>query len=147
MKRSNSGARRLAGLGFTLIELLLVLVILSVLAAIIGPRYAGRTTQARIAATKADIAVIDGAMEQFEIDNGRYPRNDEGVAALVVTPLDAENWHGPYLNRPGVPRDAWKNPYVYEQPGQYNVSRFDLHSLGPDGREGNDDIGNWGEGG
>jgi general secretion pathway protein G len=63
---------------------------------------------------------------------------------LVTAPSGLQSWRGPYLQR-GVPKDPWGNPYEYRQPGQHNPSGFDLFSLGPDGREGNDDIGNWNE--
>src|SRR5207237_1033135 len=96
---------------FTLIELLLVMVILSVLAAIIVPTYTGRTEKARIEATHQDISVMTTALATFEIDNGRYPSNDEGLAALTNPPASlASTWHGPYVEKPIV-KDPWGNPY------------------------------------
>ena len=74
-------------------------------------------------------------------DVGRYPSNDEGLAALTAAPQGMEGWRGPYLNR--VPNDAWGHPFVYKFPGERNPSGFDIYSFGPDGREGNDDITNW----
>jgi len=65
--------------GFTLIELLLVLVILAVLAAVVVPKFTGRTEQARVAAAKADIAGMDLQLDAFEVDAGRYPTTEEGV--------------------------------------------------------------------
>ena len=128
--------------GFTLIELLLVLVILAVLAAIVVPKFTGRSEQARIAAAKTDVSNIETALNAFEVDSGRYPSNDEGINALVVKPGNVTTWHGPYL--PRIPVDPWKNPYVYRFPGSNNVSGFDLFSMGPDGHEGGgDDIDNW----
>ena len=56
--------------------------------------------------------------------------------------MQAEAWKGPYIKR-GVPNDPWGNPYVYRFPGQHNVNSYDLHSFGPDGHEGGDDIDNW----
>jgi general secretion pathway protein G len=128
--------------GFTLIELLAVLVILAVLAALVVPRFTGRTQQARETAATTDISRISTAITAFEIDTGRFPTTQEGLAALIEPPPGAQNWRGPYLER-GVPADPWGNPYVYRNPGQHNPRGFDLYSLGPDGREGNDDIGNW----
>ena len=127
---------------FTLIELLLVLVILAVLAAIVVPKFTSRSEQARNTSAKTSISLIDGAFDQFEVDNGRYPSTDEGLGALINNPGNMENWHGPYL-KGGVPKDPWNNEFVYRFPGQKNGAGFDLYSLGPDGREGNDDIGNW----
>ena len=127
---------------FTLIELLLVLVILAVLAAVVVPKFTHRSEEAKIAASKADIATLDGALELFEQDTGRYPTSEEGLAVLVNEPASTQNWHGPYVKR-GIPSDPWGTPYVYVQPGQHNPKGFDLYSLGPDKREGNDDIDNW----
>lgn len=128
--------------GFTLIELLLVVVILGVLAALVLPRFMGRTQQARETAARADVSNISTALNAFEIDTGRYPTTEEGLAALIDPPANVQNWRGPYLQR-GLPRDPWGNPYQYRYPGQRNPRGFDLFSTGPDGREGNDDIGNW----
>ena len=60
----------------------------------------------------------------------------------MTAPADAPNWKGPYIKR-GVPNDPWGKPYVYRYPGTNNTNGYDLYSLGPDGREGNDDIDNW----
>ena len=75
-KRNNSA--------FTLIELLLVMVILVVLASIVVPKFTGRSEQARLTAAKTDISAIDGALDAFEVDNGRYPSNEEGLGALII---------------------------------------------------------------
>ena len=129
--------------GFTLIELLLVLVILGVLAAIVVPKFTGRSEQARIAAARTDIANLAKMFALFEQDTGRYPSSDEGFAALLVAPSSVTNWQGPYIKRNAVPVDPWGRNYVYRFPGQQNVNGYDIFSLGPDGREGNDDIDNW----
>jgi general secretion pathway protein G len=129
---------------FSLMELLLVLVILGVLAALVVPKFANRSQQARETAAKADVSSIETAIGAFEIDNGRYPSTEEGLEALISSPSGLDAWRGPYLSR-GLPKDPWGNEYVYRYPGQENPDGFDLYSLGPDGREGNDDIGNWSE--
>jgi general secretion pathway protein G len=129
--------------GFTLVELLLVLVILGVLAAVVIPKFTGRTEQAQIAAARTDIATLETALDVFEVDCGRYPTTEEGLAALITPPMGLQNqWRGPYIKR-GVPNDPWGNPYIYRAPGMHNTSGYDLYSMGPDGREGNDDITNW----
>jgi general secretion pathway protein G len=133
---------RQARKAFTLIELLLVMVILVVLAAVVVPKFAGRSEQARIAAATTDVSAIDQAMEIFEQDAGRYPSNEEGLSSLVQQPGNVRAWHGPYIKK-GIPIDPWGNAYVYRYPGTQNQGGFDLYSMGPDGREGNDDITNW----
>ena len=128
---------------FTLIELLLVLVILATLAAIVVPKFTKRSEQARITAARTEISYIEGQLDAFEIDTGRYPTTDEGLSALVEEPNDVTNWHGPYIKR-GVPSDPWGNAYIYKQPGDHNTSDYDLYSYGPNGQEGgDDDIDNW----
>lgn len=128
--------------GFSLLELLLVLVILGVLAALIVPKFAGRSQQARETAASSDLKTLGLALDSFEIDNGRYPTSDEGLEALIAQPGSAEGWTGPYI-RGDLPKDPWGNEYVYRYPGQQNPNGYDIYSFGPDGREGNDDIGNW----
>lgn len=129
--------------GFTLIELLLVLVILGILAAIVVPKFSGRTEQARETAARSQISTFGTALDAFEVDVGKYPSGKNGLQELVEAPREAQNWRGPYL-KSDVPNDPWGNPYVYECPGRHNQSSYDLMSLGPDGREGgDDDITNW----
>ena len=129
--------------GFSLIELLLVLVILAILAAVVVPKFTGRSEQAREAAAKTDIAQMETALDAFEVDAGRYPDSTEGLGALITPPQNVKAWKGPYLKR-DVAKDPWGQPYVYRFPGQNNVTGYDLFSTGKDQREGgNDDITNW----
>ena len=129
--------RRVRG-GFTLIELLLVLVILAVLAAVVVPKFTGRSEQARVAAAKTDIAAIELQLDAFEIDAGRYPTTEEGLAALINPPQSVRAWNGPYLKK-GMPSDPWGNPYVYRFPGQFSTGSPDVYSYGPDGNDGGGD--------
>jgi general secretion pathway protein G len=134
------GRRRQAA--FSLIELLLVLVILAVLAAVIVPKFTNRSEQARLTAAKTDISMLETALDSFEIDNGRFPTTEEGLDALVRAPSSLPDWKGPYIKR-GSPLDPWGQAYVYRYPGTNNENGYDLSSLGPDKREGNDDPNNW----
>jgi general secretion pathway protein G len=127
--------------GFTLVELLLVLVILGILAAIVLPKFGGRTKQAQIAATQTQIAAFKTALDHFEVDNGYYPKGKNGLLDLIQQPRDAQSWHGPYLSSDIVPKDPWGNDYIYDCPGRHNPSSFDLSSQGPPGD--NTPICNW----
>jgi len=130
--------------GFTMVELLLVLVILAVLAAIVVPKFTGRSEQARVTAAQTQISSFETSLDAFEVDNGYYPQGDEALQDLVEEPKDARSWHGPYLKE--IPLDPWGNAYVYEYPGRQNEKGYDLMSMGPDGRAGgDDDITNWKE--
>jgi general secretion pathway protein G len=144
-RRARPVRRCAARAGFTLIELLLVLVILSVLAAVVVPKFTKRSEQARITAARTDIANLEVALDAFEIDTGRFPGTRQGLGALVEEPAGVEDWRGPYIKR-GVPSDPWGNPYVYKYPGDHNEEGYDLYSFGPDGQSGGgDDIVNWAE--
>lgn len=124
--------------GFTLIELLLVLVILGILAAIVVPKFSGRTEQARETAARTQIATFGTALDSFEVDVGYYPKGRNGLNDLFTQPRDAQNWRGPYIKNE-IPKDPWQNDYVYECPGKNNPSSYDLLSMGPDARAGTED--------
>ncbi|MES2570242.1 MAG: type II secretion system major pseudopilin GspG [Verrucomicrobiota bacterium] len=126
--------------GFTLVEMLLVLVILAVLAAIVIPKFSGRSQQAKTTAAQSQISSIELALDSYEVDTGSYP---QGLGALTDEPSGTQNWKGPYLKK-GVPADPWGNAYVYSYPGKSNAKSYDISSMGPDGRSGgDDDITNW----
>jgi general secretion pathway protein G len=133
--------------GFTLIELMLVVIIIGALAAMVLPRLAGRSEQARIAVARTDInANIAVALDLYELDNGRYPTSEQGLNALRVKPSgfpEATNWNGPYLKK--KPQDPWGKLYQYKYPATHEGCDYDLYSLGSDGLESDDDIGNWQE--
>jgi general secretion pathway protein G len=123
--------------GFTLIELLLVMVILAILAAVVVPKFTGRTEQARQTRAISDIATIKGALSQFEIDNGHFPSDSEGgLRALVEKPGDLATWKHSYIDK--LPQDPWLHDYIYRQPGNGGKD-YDLLSGGPDGHEGGGD--------
>ncbi len=128
--------------GFTLVEMLLVLVILATLAAIVIPKFAGRSQQAKVTAAQSQLTSLEMALDAFEVDNGYYPKSG-ALNELIDQPANAANWKGPYLKK-GIPLDPWGNAYTYEYPGKHSPNGYDLLSPGPDGRPGtDDDINNW----
>lgn len=143
MIRRYTKKRTTRGSGFTLVELLLVLVILATLAAIVVPKFSGRTEQAKITSAQTQISFFETALDNFEVDNGYYPQGDDGLQQLIEQSKDAKNWRGPYLKQ-AIPLDPWENSYIYECPGKNNEASYDIMSMGPDGRKGtDDDIVNW----
>lgn len=135
---------------FTLVELMLVVIIIGILMAMVVPRLAGRSEQARAAAARADIdANLAIALDLYELDNGNYPTTEQSLNALVTAPTSAPvpaNWNGPYLKKKKIPIDPWGRPYKYVCPGVHNTEDYDLFSFGRDGVEGGtDDINNWEE--
>ena len=129
--------------GFTLIELIVVMVILALLAALVGPRIFGRVEQAKYSAAKTEIEMLGQGLDLFRLDVGRNPSTEEGLQSLRENP-GIDHWDGPYLKKP-VPADPWKRPFHYESPGQHGD--YDLFSYGADGSPGgegeNKDITSW----
>ncbi len=119
--------------GFTLIELLIVMVILGLLAALVGPRMFGKVGSSKTKAAKAQISLLETALDTYRLDVGKYPTTDQGLEVLRTKPSDVEKWDGPYLPK-DVPMDPWGKPYVYRAPGEHGD--FDIISYGSDGRQG-----------
>jgi general secretion pathway protein G len=130
--------------GFTLLELLVVMVIIGLLAAYVGPKYFSQIGKSEIKTTRAQLVGLEKALQQYRLDVGRFPSTEQGLQALVVKPASVGKWDGPYLEK-AVPPDPWGNPYLYASPGEHGD--FDLSSTGRDGRPGGDgldaDVTNW----
>ena len=130
--------------GLTLIEILVVVVILAILAALVGPRLFGKVAGAKQKAAAVQIELFRSALDTFRLDVGRYPTTEESLKALTSRPPGLDSWAGPYLTKQ-VPKDPWGNDYVYRSPGEHG--EFDILSYGADGQPGgvkyNADIINW----
>ncbi len=135
MGTGKTSRERRAGrdMGFTLIELLIVMVIIGLLAALVGPKFFGQEKKAKQRAAKGQIALFETALDTFRLDVGRYPTTEEGLQALRVNPGTSEKWDGPYLAK-AVPADPWGNPFVYESPSDYG--EYAIRCLGADGEFG-----------
>ena len=125
--------------GFTLIEIMVVVVIIGLLSALVGPRLIGQSEEAKVKTTRTQISQLEQVLGLFHLDNGFYPTTEQGLAALVTrptTPPEPPNYKkNGYMKK--VPKDSWSREFVYECPGRHGD--FDLLSYGADGQEGGED--------
>lgn len=130
--------------GFTLLELLVVMVIIGLLAAYVGPKYFSQVGRSEVRMAQTQIDALEKSLHQYRLDVGNYPSTEQGLTALVTAPNNEPRWQGPYLSKTAPP-DPWGKPYVYKYPGEW--SEFDLFSFGKDGQPGGEDeaadITNW----
>ncbi|MDD3695657.1 MAG: type II secretion system major pseudopilin GspG [Lentisphaeria bacterium] len=126
---------------FTLIEIMIVVVIIGMLAALVGPNIIGNLDKAKVKNTKAQLVNLKSAVQQFYFDMSAYPNRLED---LITNPGD-DKWDGPYIESKTVPKDNWDNEFQYNCPG--DGQPFDIISLGADkaggGTGNNADISCW----
>lgn len=131
--------------GFTLLELLVVLAILGLLAAIVGPQVIKYLGSSKTQTASVQAKNIAASLELFRLDAGRYPTAAEGLAGLVKAPPSVQIWNGPYLPQESALIDPWGNPYKFKVPGDHG--EIDIFSLGSDNAPGGSgeakDVGNW----
>lgn len=140
--------RRRSG-GFTLIEILVVIAVIAMLAALVGPNVFQQVGSARDATARSQIEMLGAALDAYRLDNARYPTTEQGLSALWTRPTTdpvPNNWRGPYL-RKDIPADPWGGEFLYVSPGEVNTNGYDLVSLGADGEPGGEgedaDIVSW----
>lgn len=149
MKRdeARSGAMDRGEAGFTLTELMVVIFIIGLLATVVLVNVLPSRDQAMVEKARADIRLLEQALELYRMDMLVYPTTEQGLEALVEAPGGVERAEryreGGYIRR--LPDDPWGRPYQYVSPGENGA--FDLYSTGADGAPGgeelNQDIGNW----
>ncbi|MBN8958685.1 MAG: type II secretion system major pseudopilin GspG [Rhizobiales bacterium] len=143
--RSHRRSKRNRQRGFTLVEILVVITIIGLIMALVGPRVLHYLTESKSKAAKIQIESLGSALDLLYLDVGRYPTSAEGLVMLVQRPGGVTSWNGPYLKGGVVPNDPWGHPYVYRSPGQHGP--YDIVSYGADGQEGGvdaaSDIVNW----
>lgn len=122
--------------GFTLLELLVVLGIIALLATIAAPKVLQYLGRARTETARAQISAISTALELYALDNGNFPSQDVGLAALMTNPANAPNWKGPYLKKAEGLNDPWGRPYLYRFPGKNGQA--EVSTLGRDNAPGGD---------
>ena len=123
--------------GFSLIELLIVMVIMGLLAALVGPRMFGKVGKSKQNAARSQMALFETALDTYRLDVGKYPSTEQGLQALRTKPSDEEKWDGPYLPK-SVPKDPWGHPYIYRRTDNGEVEMISLGANGTEGGEGED---------
>ena len=125
--------------GFTMVELMAMLIIIGLLATLVVTKVASKIDQARITTTKANLKALHAAVNQFKMDTGRFPAEDEGLVALIEQPSDVTIWEpGGYLETTSINLDGWNNDFIYELYPE-SGKQFQIRSMGPDGEEGTED--------
>lgn len=121
--------------GYSLMEILIVLAIIGLLVALIGPRLTTLLGGGQVKAAKAQIVSLKQGLAALQLDIGRYPTEAEGLQLMVQSPGGGvANWNGPYLSG-AIPKDPWGNPYQYTPPADSNGDP-QIMSLGADGKPG-----------
>lgn len=137
MKR-RSKLKRTRRRGFTLVEVLLVLAILVILGAMVGVGVVQVKKTADKRAAKAQVGMLDEAINLYRVDVGSFPDTLEDLRQPPQGLRNPDKWSGPYLQKE-LPIDPWQNDYQYANEGD----DFRVWSFGPDGADGgNDDIDN-----
>lgn len=131
--------------GFTLLELLVVLAILGLLAAIVGPQVIKYLDSSKSKTAQVQAKNVVAALNLFKLDASRYPTEQEGLEALVKAPQNLPSWNGPYLPEQSAIIDPWGRPYLMRIPGEHG--EVDVYSHGSDGKAGGTgearDVGSW----
>ncbi len=116
--------------GFTLVEMLVVITIIGLVMALVGPRVLNYLGESKVKAAKIQIESFTAALDLYYLDNGAYPTGSEGLTALVKRPGSSPAWNGPYLKTNTVPDDPWGRPYVYKAPGDHAPYEIDSYGAG-----------------
>lgn len=118
--------RRTPQAGFSLAELMVVIVILGLLATLVVPNVVGYLFKASREIARTDLISLENAIKQFQINNGgKLP---DSLERLVEPDVNGNR----YLDQKTLPKDPWKNEYVYET----NGSEYRIISYGKDGMPG-----------
>jgi general secretion pathway protein G len=135
--RKRAARRRAAAAkaGYSLLEIMIVLAIIALIAALVGPQLFAQFDRAKVTTARVQVRSLEAALQTMELDIGRYPTQSEGLGLLVVGDRKTvAGWHGPYLSG-RLPNDPWGHPYVYDPPADTEHPPK-VHSLGPSGKPG-----------
>lgn len=136
MKRRRN--RRHGQAGVTLIEMLVVVTIIGLFVALVGPALWKHADSAKVTAARTQIQNFMTALGTYKLDTGSFPTTDQGLKALREKPTDVEQWAGPYMPQ-DIPKDPWGHDYVYKYPGEHG-DEPEIVCLGGDGQPGGDGL-------
>ena len=97
-ERSRRDRKRLQA-GVTLIEMLVVVTIIGLFVALVGPNLWKKVDTGRITSARVQIHNFMGALGNYKLDTGTFPTTDQGLMALRAKPQDVNQWNGPYLEQ------------------------------------------------
>lgn len=138
----NRSKKSLRASGYTLFEIMLVLGIIAVLVGSAIYMLGGAVGVAENQRAASDIKTLTTALGMYKVQTGSLPTTEQGLEALVTRPTGGvapKRWRE-ILDE--LPTDPWGKTYQYRRPGKKNPKGYDLYSLGEDGVESEDDIGN-----
>jgi len=143
---SQRNKRKRGEAGVTLIEMLVVVTIIGLFVALVGPMLFKKADEAKVTTTRAQIDNFMTALGMYKLDTGMFPTTEQGLQALRVKPADVTIWNGPYMPK-DIPKDAWGHDFIYRYPGEHQADEPEIVSLGGDGQPGGDgtsaDIVSW----
>ena len=121
--------------GVTLIEMLVVVTIIGLFVALVGPALFKRADEAKVTVTRAQIDNFMTALGTYKLDTGTFPTTEQGLQALRVKPADVNQWNGHYMPK-DIPKDAWASDFIYRFHGEHQADEPEIVSLGRDGQPG-----------
>jgi general secretion pathway protein G len=125
--------------GVTLIEMLVVVTIIGLFVALVGPSLFKRADEAKVTVTRSQIDNFMTALGTYKLDTGTFPTTEQGLQALRVKPADVNQWNGPYMPK-DIPKDSWNRDFIYRFPGEHQADEPEIVSLGADGQPGGEGI-------
>src|SRR5437588_8361442 len=117
-KITKRNRRRSSRAGVTLIEMLVVVTIIGLFVALVGPNLWKNVDKGRVTATRTQIHAFMGGLGNYKLDTGTFPTTEQGLQALRVKPSEVNQWNGPYMEQ-DIPTDPWAHDYLYKYTGEH----------------------------